>query len=194
MKKDISEIINNSKRKLQKTFFRIVSLNNNYVIKEYYGPIKSVTTMMKEGWNRHAYLTNYINEAYPHFNIADFKSTDGIKIEKISDTDKLKNELNEFIEYYKMSPKLYENVRKLKVFLTQFNISNIGKYFSFNDLKNDLLAILNNYSSNAIDKQKYNLVFSDIINSIYMELETLNIENSHVFFDKKFKYFISLIK
>ena len=93
MKKDISEIINNSKSKLQKTFFRIVSLNNNYVIKEYYGPTKSVTTMMKEGWNRHAYLVNYINEAYPHFNIADFKSTDGIKIEKTSATDKFKTAL-----------------------------------------------------------------------------------------------------
>ena len=82
----------------------------------------------------------------------------------------------------------------MRFIIRQFNISNIGKYFSFNDLKNDLLVILNNYSSNAIDKQKYNLVFSDIINSIYTELETLNIENSHVFFDKKFKYFISLIK
>ena len=101
-------IIENSKNRISKTFFRIVRVDDSsYVIKEYSGPVKSINTMMYNGWNRHSYLKQYINEDYPIFNINDFKSTDGFTIEKKSADDLLRLELMEFIEYYNLNQNLF---------------------------------------------------------------------------------------
>lgn len=196
MKKSLNDIIESSKQRLQKSFFRIIKIDDSptYTIKEYFGPMKSLTKMMKSGWNRHTYLKEFISEDYPIFNILDFKSTDGITIEKKNEIDLIKEELTEYIEYFKINQKLYDNVKGLKEFLYQFGLTNFGKYKVFSELQNDFLIVLSNTVPNLVDKQKFNSIFINYLNEIYLNLELVNIESSRLFFENKFKYLLSLIK
>ena len=78
MKRTLQDMIQLTKKKIESTFFKIVKTgdkNNPFIIKEYFGPLKSVKTMMNEGWNRHSYLVDYIDEEYPVFKLSDFKTT-----------------------------------------------------------------------------------------------------------------------
>jgi hypothetical protein len=197
MKKSLQDIIESSKLRLQKSFFQIIKDDNSltkYSIKEYFGPMKSVTTMMKHGWNRHPYLKKYINDEYPVFNIFDFKSVDGITIEKKSEVDVITAELNQYLELFQLNKKLFESTKNLKEFLNQFGFSNYGKYKVFSELQNDFLIILGNNISNQVDKQKFNSFFVTLLNEVYINLELVNISSPRSFFENKFMYLFSLIK
>jgi hypothetical protein len=197
MKKTLQMVIKSSKGKIDSSFFKIVKTEdekNPYIIQEYFGPLKSLTTMMKNGWNRHSYLKDFINEDYPVFKLSDFKSTNGFRIEKKTDIDLLKNELERYTEYFKVNNKLYESLKTLKDFLGQFGVANFIKYQTFSDVKNDFMALLNRNMINATDKQKYNAIFIDILNNVYYNLEIINISTPRVFFENKFMYLLSLIK
>jgi hypothetical protein len=195
MSQTMLNIIENSKNRISKTFFRIVRVDDSsYVIKEYSGPVKSINTMMYNGWNRHSYLKQYINEDYPIFNINDFKSTDGFTIEKKSDDDLLRLELMEFIEYYNLNQNLFLKVKELKKFALRFCDVSFASFETFSNYQETIIAKLNQLNVPAIDKVKYQSMLVSLVNDVYLELDKLNIEKSRLFFDNKFKYFFSLIK
>lgn len=193
MNNNLTNVIELTKKKLSLTFFKIVKSSDKYEIKEYTGPIKTIHEMMLNGWNIHAYLVKYIDEDYPIFNIFDFKSNDGLIIEKKSDVDFMTEELNEYIQFFKRNPKLFNSIKSMKEFLQQFGISNFGKYKNFSSLQNDFIMLLNNVSNNT-DKQKFNSFFLNLLNDIYMNLEVVNVFHPRLFFENKFIYLISLIK
>lgn len=194
MKHDLFEIIELSKKKLSKTFFRIVKSDDSYVIKEYVGPTKSVQTMMFNGWNRHSYLIKYINEEYPIFKLSDFKSNDGIRIEKKTNEDVLKNELMEIIEYYNLNQKLFSNVKDFKRIVSNFVTVNFLSYDNFSSYYEAVLKYISLLNISSADKLKYQSSLISLVNDIYLELDKLNIEKSRLVFENKFKYFLSLIK
>lgn len=195
MSQTLLNIIENSKKKIAKTFFRIIQIDDSsYTIKEYSGPVKSVQTMMYNGWNRHTYLEKYITEDYPIFNINDFKSIDGYTIEKKSTEDLLRLELMEFIEYYNLNQNLFLKMKEFKKFAIQFCESPFSAFDSFSSYKDTINSNILKLNIPSGDKIKYQSMLISIINDIYLELDKLNIEKSRLFFDNKFKYFFSLIK
>jgi hypothetical protein len=197
MKKTLQDMIQLSKKKLETTFFKIVKIDdktNQFVIKEYFGPLKSTNTMMREGWNRHMYLSDYINEDYPVFKLSDFKTTNGFRIEKKTETDLLTIELDKYTKYFTTNPKLYESLKRLKEFLQQFGISNFLKYQTFSDVRNDFIVILSRNIQSQSDKQKFNSIFIDFLNDVYLNLELVNVFASRSFFESKFMFLLSLIK
>lgn len=192
-----SDIIKKSKFEVLKKFFKIRKLDSGkFVIDEYNGITKSKQIMESDGWYLHPYLVNYINEDYPIFNVLDFKSSDGKKIEKITNEDILTAELIKYYEYLKLSPSLVENIKNFSLFLTQFNFSKniIFSYNTFTDLKNNFYLKLNNYSLQQNEIEKYNLIFLNFVNEILLNLEKIKINNSHLFWENKFKYFFTLIE
>lgn len=195
MSQTMLDIIENSKKRISKTFFRIVKIDDSsYIIKEYSGPVKSIKTMMYNGWNRHSYLKQYINEDYPIFNINDFKSTNGFTIEKKSDDDLLCLELMEFIEYYNLNKNLFLKVKELKKFTLRFCDVSFSSFDSFSNYQETIITKLNQLNVSITDKVKYQSMLVSLVNDVYLELDKLNIEKSRLFFDNKFKYFFSLIK
>jgi hypothetical protein len=197
MMRTIQETIQHSKKKLENTFFSIKKIdeeNNKFIIKEYFGPLKSIKTMMANGWNKHSYLTDYINEDYPVFKLSDFKSINGFEIVKKSEIDILTVELDKYSKYFQVNQKLYEAVKKLKDFLCQFGISNFMKYQRFSDVKNDFLIILSKNLQSSSDKQRLNSIFIEILNDVYINLELVNVLSSRLFFENKFMFLLSLVK
>jgi hypothetical protein len=194
MKHDLFEIMEVSKKRISKTFFRIVKSDNSYVLREYVGPTKSIQTMMCEGWNRHTYLTKYINEDYPVFNLNDFKSNDGFTIEKKTNEDFLKGELLEIIEYYNLNQNLFNYVKEFKKIANNLSGNTFLKFERFSDYYDSILKQISILNVPNADKVKYQSTLTSIINKIYLELDKLNIEKSRLVFENKFKYFLSLIK
>jgi hypothetical protein len=197
MKRTLQDMIQLTKKKIESTFFKIVKTgdkNNPFIIKEYFGPLKSVRTMMNEGWNRHSYLVDYIDEEYPVFKLSDFKTTNGFRIEKKTEIDLLTAELNKYTKYFKTNPKLYEALKKLNDFLQQFGITNYMKYQTFSDVKNDFLVILSKNVQFQSDKLRFNSIFIEFLNDVYLNLELVNVASARLFFENKFMFLLSLIK
>lgn len=194
MSEALINIIEASKKHLSKTFFRIVKVDDSYIIKEYKGVIKSVQTMMYEGWNRHQYLANFINEDYPVFKLSDFKSTNGFTIEKKSENELLKAELMEFIEYFNLNQNLYLKMKELKQFIVNFLSISFTQYEKFSDLNKSIETSISSLTISSNEKIKFQFSYVSLVNDIYLELDKLNIEKSRLFFENKFKYFLSIIK
>ena len=101
--------------RLKTIYFKIEPNGSDWKIKQYVGPAKMPITMAREGWNRHLYLTKYITNDYPIFDLADFTTKNGIAIEKKSAEDLLKEELNKYIEMLSINSRSCLRYKRLKV-------------------------------------------------------------------------------
>ena len=189
--KTLKNIIENSKKKVLESFFKIIKNDDNtYSILEYVGPKKSLTQMMREGYRRFESLINEINESYPILNINDFKAINETTLIKKSENDLIKEELEKYLKYYELSPELFESVKKLKELLISRSI-NYSEYSSFTEVQNLFISSVN---SNSIEGNRYLTLFSTYIQNIYLQLERINISFPRELFDKNFNYFIALIR
>lgn len=189
--KNLDEIILNSKRKIMETFYKIEKNDDDtFSIIEYFGPKKSLSQMMREGYKRFESLKNEINESYPIFDINDFKAVDLNTLIKKSENDLIKDELVKYLKYYDMSPALYEVVKKLKELLISRSIKYV-EYNTFSELQN---VFNSSFNSNSIEGSKYLTLFSTYVEQIYLYLEKINISSPRDLFDKNFNYFIALIR
>ena len=84
----------------------------------------------------------------------------------------------------------FNAVKSLKEILIALNI-NYMSYGNFTDVQNIVTTTLNN---NRLDGSKYLSLFSNNVNSVYLELEKLKIRNPRNLFNEKFNFFFALIK
>ena len=188
--KNLEEIIQNSKRRVSQSFFKIVKNGNEYSIIKYFGPKKSLFQMMSDGWRQFDGLKNEINESYPVFDINDFKAVDERTIIKKSENDLLKEELTEFLKYFELSNNLYNAVKNLKNLLNSLSIKYM-EFEKFSDLQN---AFTSSIKSNSIEGSRYLTLFSTYVENIYLQLEKIKVSSPRDLFDKKFNYFLAFIK
>ena len=188
--KTLNEVILNTKRQLRNSFFKVIQDGDKFIIKEYFGPKKSLYKMHIDGWNRFDSIISEINESYPIFNIKDFKAIDKNTIVKKTEHDYLEEELVRYIKYFELSDDLFNAVKSLKEILIALNI-NYMSYGNFTDVQNIVTTTLNN---NRLDGSKYLSLFSNNVNSVYLELEKLKIRNPRNLFNEKFNFFFALIK
>lgn len=196
---NINQIIENSRKKLKSCFYKIGKdeESNSYFINEYNGPIKSVSTMICEGWI--PFPKEYLNDITienPFFDIDNYKySKEENKIVRKTQNDFLRNELKIIQGYLNLnqSVNLKKFLNDIKSIFLMFDIK-YTKFNSFNDLMEHYNNIINNSPSlNINEKTNYLVAMSEYSSKIYNELKNLGIFRTEEFFNKNFKYFLVLI-
>ncbi len=148
--------------------------------------------MMREGWNRHPYLSKFISAEYPIFSINDFKSTDGLFITKKTEDDLMKDTFKEIYEYYNTNKALVNAFAKFKKFISKLNVD-FMKYSFFDELINAMRNDIMNMSLDQSSKATLQFELVNMMFDIHSELENTNIEKPTHFLSDKFKYFLMLI-
>lgn len=187
------DVIERSKKKIASSYFKITKKDDAYQIKQYFGPKYSLSTMMTKGWNIHSYLSNFITDEYPVFNLEDFISDDGIKIRKKTSNEKIKETLKEYVEYYKLNENLAKTIKKLKTFILSIGV-NFNDFSSFDSLSKSIFIKINNLNISQIDKANLITEFNDLRIQTFEMLETVGIERCHLFFNDSFKMFFILVE
>lgn len=194
MNEALFNTIEASKKYLKSAYFQIIGqTDGSYSIKQYVGPIKSTDEMMAAGYNRHLYLTSFIDELYPQFNLSDFYSEDGIIIKKKDSVKKLEEKIQTAATYFSMNADLLNAVKTFKELLKGVMEVNYSQN-SFTEFSKKFNNIISSSSLDELTKLKYIVNYDHLINEIYSQLEICGIEKPRKFFNEKFNDFLILIK